>query len=91
MAQHYRKMVVTGDHLNPAKSPPWTVIWDTVARADGCWSEHRSQNEATALEQAAHFVKLGFVVHEIRDPSGVVTMDAEAIEARFPARQGTDG
>jgi hypothetical protein len=84
MAKHYRKMVVHGDHLEASKDgPPWTVLWDTVERGDQSWSTVRTQSEASALERAAHFVKLGFVVHAIKDPSGAVIMDAAAIAGRF--------
>jgi len=88
MAQHYRKMVVHSDHLEAADTgPPWIVLWDTVARADGQWSTVRARTEAGALERAAHFVKLGFVVHEIKDPSGAVVMNAGAIAERFAAKE----
>ncbi len=82
--QHLRKMVVTGDHLvAPDGGPPWTVLWDTAAKADGNWSIVRTPNEATALERAAHFVKLGFVVHVIKDPSGAIVLNAREIARRF--------
>jgi hypothetical protein len=82
--QHLRKMVVTGDHLvAPDGGPPWTVLWDTAAKADGNWSIVRTPNEATALERAAHFVKLGFVVHVIKDPSGTIVLNAREIARRF--------
>jgi hypothetical protein len=82
--QHLRKMVVTGDHLVAADGgPPWTVLWDTAPRHDGNWSTVRTPNEATALERAAHFVKLGFVVHAIKDPAGSIAMDASEIARRF--------
>lgn len=84
MAKHYRKMVVHGDHLEaPESGPPWIVLWDTTARPEGQWSTVRTQSEAAALERAGHFVKLGFIVHAIKDPSGQVVMDAAAIAGRF--------
>jgi len=43
----------------------------------------RTSNEMTALERAAHFVKLGFVVHAIKDPSGTTIMNAGEIKRRF--------
>jgi hypothetical protein len=91
--QHLRKMVVTGDHLvAPDGGPPWTVLWDTAAKADGNWSIVRTPNEATALERAAHFVKLGFVVHVIRDPSGAIVLNAREIARRFgPAEDKAPG
>ncbi len=86
MARQYRKMVTHGDHLEPPPDgPPWIVLWDTAARPEGSWSSVRTQSEAAALERAAHFVKLGFIVHAIMDPSGAVLMDAETIAGRFGA------
>lgn len=83
MARH-RKMMVSGDHLEPLdKGPPWTVHWDTTTRPEGEWSSADARSEATALERAAHFLKLGFPVHAIKDPSGAVVMDATAIVDRL--------
>lgn len=89
MAKHYRKMIVHGDHVNSGDSgPPWTVLWDTTARVDGRWSAVHVPSEAGAFERAAHFVKLGFVVHAIMDPTEAVVVDAEGIIARFaPPRE----
>ena len=83
MAPYMRKSVVSADHLNPGTRPPWTVLWETTERTDGHWSAVRAPTEANAVECAAHFLKLGFVVHAIKDPTGVVVMDAESIVARF--------
>ncbi|HJU20347.1 MAG TPA: hypothetical protein VJ770_28160 [Stellaceae bacterium] len=84
MANYSRKMIVHGDHLvAPETGPPWTVLWDTTARLDGHWSTVRVQSEAAALERAAHFVMLGFVVHAIKDPSGIVVMNEKDIAGRF--------
>jgi hypothetical protein len=89
MAKHYRKMLVHGDHLEaPESGPPWTVLWDTAPRQNGEWSTVRAHTEASALERAAHFVKLGFVVHAIKDPSGAVVMNAGEIAARFGTSDG---
>lgn len=86
MANPQRKMLARADHLEaPSNGPPWLVLWDTAARPDGSWSTVRTQSEASALERAAHFVKLGFVVHAIKDPSGAVAMDAASIASRFGA------
>jgi hypothetical protein len=35
------------------------------------------------MERAAHFVKLGFIVHAIKDPSGTIVMNAGEIARRF--------
>jgi hypothetical protein len=86
MAHYSRKSVVSGDHLNSSSGPPWIVLWETSARSDDQWSVVRTPTEASALESAAHFLKLGFVVHAIKDPAGKVVMDASSIEARFAQR-----
>jgi len=96
MAQHYRKMIVHGDHLESGDGGPlWTVLWDTSARPDGQWSTVRAPGEAAALERAAHFVRLGFVVHAIKDPSGNVVMNEAAVAQRIApketARRARDG
>jgi len=75
-----RKIVVRGDHIEPTDNgPPWTVLWETSVRPNGQWSTARAGNRAAALDQAIHFVKLGFVVHAIKDPSGIVALNADAI------------
>ena len=86
MAKHYRKMIVHGDHLESVDSgPPWTILWDTKPPANGIWSAARAGSEGDALERAAHFVRLGFVVHAIKDPTGAVFLDQGAIASRFTA------
>ncbi len=86
MAQPYRKMIVHGDHLEPPDAgPPWTVLWETKTPPDGRWSAARAATEQAALERAAHFVKLGFVVHAIMDPVGAVALDGQQIAERFGA------
>jgi hypothetical protein len=53
----------------------------------GEWSAAKAASEQAALERAAHFVKLGFVVHAIKDPTGAVFMDQGAIAGRFGASE----
>jgi hypothetical protein len=75
-----RKIVVRGDHIEPTDNgPPWTVLWETRVRSNGQWSTARAGNRAAAFEQAVHFVKLGFVVDAVKDPSGIVVLNADAI------------
>jgi len=83
MTNYSRKSFVSGDHLVSASSMSWTVLWDTAPRPDGQWSAVRTQTEASAFESAAHFLRLGFVVHAIKDPAGRIAMNAESIAARF--------
>jgi hypothetical protein len=88
MAKHYRKMIVHGDHLEaPDGGPPWTVLWETKTPPDDRWSNARADTEHAAVERAAHFLKLGFVVHAIKDPSGAVFMDQGQIAQRFGANE----
>lgn len=79
-----RKIVVSGDHIEPLNNgPTWTVLWGTTAHPEDAWNTAGARNEASALERAAHFLKLGFPVHAIRDPSGAVVMDAAAVTDRL--------
>src|SRR6185437_1127335 len=55
--------------------------------ANGEWSAAKAGSEQAALERAAHFVKLGFVVHAIKDPTGAVFMDQSTIAGRFAASE----
>jgi hypothetical protein len=88
MAKHYRKMIVRGDHLEAADiGPPWTVLWETKAPPDDRWSAARADTEQAALERAAHFVKLGFIVFAIKDPTGAIFMDQGQIVGRFGANE----
>lgn len=84
MAPYSHKAITYGAPLAfPERDPPWTVLWDTTGRAEGQWSTVHAQSEAAALERAAHFIRLGFIVHAIRNPSGIVVMDADDIARRF--------
>jgi hypothetical protein len=90
MINTFRQIVVRGDHVGaPETGPPWTVLWDTTRRTDGHWSTAHAKSEAEALERAAHFVRLGFVVHAIKNPSGAVVMNAEDIAGRFGPTRAT--
>jgi hypothetical protein len=62
----------------------WTISWD-MHRHPGASrsSTAREQTEAAALERAERFLKLGFVVYDIKNPSGVIVMDEAQIAARF--------
>jgi hypothetical protein len=97
MINTFRQIVVRGDHVGvPETGAPWTVLWDTTRRTDGQWSTAHAKSEAEALERAAHFVRLGFVVHAIKNPSGTVVMNAEDVAGRFgptraPPRPAPEG
>jgi hypothetical protein len=62
----------------------WTILWDMHRRAGSeGWSRAVESNEGEALQRAERFLKLGFVVYEIRNPKGDVAHDEAAIRRRF--------
>jgi len=62
----------------------WTIWWDMHRRDDHAqWSRAVEKTEAEALERARRFLKLGFVVYQIRDAKGAVFMDEAQITERF--------
>jgi hypothetical protein len=68
----------------PKANEEWIVWWD-IHKTTGGWSRATALTEAGALEQAQRFIKLGFFVYAIRDPSGAVYMGEEEIVTRFAA------
>ena len=78
-----KKMLVSGDHVASDTGLRWSVLWDLAGRPEGRWSAAEAKTQAEALERAAHFRRLGFAVHAINDPSGIMVMDSAAIEARL--------
>lgn len=86
MVKQMKKMLVSGDHVASDTGLRWSVLWDTAGRPEGRWSAAEAKTEAEALERAAHFRRLGFAVHAINDPSGIMVMDSAAIEARLHPR-----
>ena len=62
----------------------WTIWWDMHRRDDPAqWSRAAEKTEAEALERVRRFLKLGFVVYQIRDDKGAVFMDEAQITQRF--------
>lgn len=86
MVKQLKKMLVSGDHVASDTGLRWSVLWDTAARPQGRWSSAEAKTETEALERAAHFRRLGFAVHAINDPAGVMVMDSATIEARLHPR-----
>ena len=62
----------------------WSIIWD-VARKAGV--EHRNtaleKHETGALDRARHMLRMGFIVYEIREPSGSVFLEEAGLRERF--------
>jgi len=70
----------------------WTVIWDTKRKpgTDGRNSA-AERYESTALDRARHMLRLGFVVYEIRQPSGLVFLEEAGILDRLGLRPAITG
>lgn len=64
----------------------WLIIWDTTRRPD---SEGRNtaaeKLKTAALDRARHMLRMGFVVYEIREPSGSLFLDETAIREQLGA------
>jgi len=72
----------------------WTILWDTrKVSVEDHWSVAHAKSESEALERAAHFLRLGFAVHAIKDPSGSTVLDEDLIKQRFAptARRDSSG
>ena len=68
----------------------WTIWWDTERRPGAArWNMASAATEAGALDRAQHFVKLGCVVHAIKNPDGAVYMDEAQIGTRFGGKAPT--
>ncbi len=62
----------------------WVILWNTrPIESGGQWSIANEGTEEAAVNRAKHLIRLGFVVHAIKGPSGGVFMDEAAIEERF--------
>ena len=62
----------------------WTVVWDTKRKpgTDGRNSATETC-ENTALDRARHMLRLGFIVYEIRQPSGLIFLEETGIRQRL--------
>ena len=62
----------------------WHIIWDTTRRAeDDIRSTAVEKTKSDALDRARHMLRMGFVVYEIRDPSGAVVLDEPTIRTEL--------
>lgn len=65
----------------------WTIWWDMRRRTGNeGWSRAIESSEEDALQRAERFLKLGFVVHAIKNPKGAVFMDEAQITGHFAER-----
>ncbi|HWE71863.1 MAG TPA: hypothetical protein VG328_01775 [Stellaceae bacterium] len=62
----------------------WTIVWDTERRP-GVEGRNvaREKLEHAALDRARHMLRMGFVVYEIRRPSGEVYLEGDALRERL--------
>ena len=61
----------------------WRIIWD-IARGDGRNTAEEKLKSA-ALDRARHMLRMGFVVYEIREPSGSTFLDEAGIREQLAA------
>jgi hypothetical protein len=75
----HRLAVTEGDN-----GERWTIVWDTERRpgVEGR-SIAREKLENAALDRARHMQRMGFVVYEIRHPSGEVYLAGDALRERL--------
>jgi hypothetical protein len=67
----------------------WTIVWDTQRRPGGEGrSIAREKLQSGALDRARHILRMGFVVYEIREPSGALFLDGDALHQRLGAPVG---
>jgi hypothetical protein len=74
-------------HLSGRPAEPsdrWTVVWDTKRRDDVDGRNKAVEKvESAALDRARHILRMGFIVYEIRGPSGSLFLEEAEIKARF--------
>jgi hypothetical protein len=75
----HRLAVTEGDN-----GERWTIVWDTERRpgVEGR-SIAREKLENGALDCARHMRRMGFIVYEIRHPSGEVYLAGDALRERL--------
>ena len=82
-----KKPSLSWQHLSarePESGERWTVIWDTKRKAGaGGRNTAVEKHELAALDRARHLLRMGFVVYQIRDPSGAVFLETAAIRSRL--------
>jgi hypothetical protein len=62
----------------------WSIIWDVVRKPS---TEGRNialeKFEHSALDRARHILRMGFIVYEIREPSGSVFLEEAGLRQRL--------
>jgi hypothetical protein len=62
----------------------WSIVWDTQRRpgTDGR-NTALEKLERGALDRARHILRMGFIVYEIRQPSGSVFLEEAGVRQRL--------
>lgn len=84
------KATLSWQHLSarpPDSNERWSVIWDTK-RNPGTDGRNTAVErfESSALDRARHMLRMGFIVYEIRGPTGAIFLEEAEISARFGLR-----
>lgn len=64
----------------------WHIVWDTARRPESDGRNTAAEkSKSAALDRARHMLRMGFVVYEIREPSGSLCLDEAAIREQLAA------
>ena len=64
----------------------WHIIWDTTRRPESDGRNTATEkSKSAALDRARHLLRMGFIVYEIREPSGSLVLDEAAIHEQLDA------
>jgi hypothetical protein len=76
-------------HLAPSEGDDgkrWRIIWDTARQPESAGRNTAAEkSKSAALDRARHMLRMGFVVYEIREPSGSLSLDEAAIQEQLAA------
>jgi hypothetical protein len=68
----------------------WSVVWD-IERRPGVEGRNTALEklEHAALDRARHILRMGFIVYEIREPSGSVFLEEAGVRERLGLQPAT--
>lgn len=62
----------------------WSIIWDTERKPEPSGRNTAlEKTEQGALDRTRHMLRMGFIVYEIRQPSGSVYLEEAGLRERF--------
>ena len=79
-----RTQIGTACRSETDKGERWAIVWDTHRRLglEGR-SIAREKLESGALQRARHMLRIGFIVYEVRQPSGSVHLTENTLRQRL--------